>query len=108
VPILFLKLLAAHCLADYPLQGDFLARAKNHRAPIGGVPWVQALAAHAVIQGGAVWLVTGSLALGAFETFAHALIDFGKNQGWYGYHADQFLHVACKALYVLLPPRVAP
>jgi hypothetical protein len=65
------------------------------------VPWFQALAAHSIIQGAGVWLVTGSLALGAFETFAHALIDFGKSEGWYGFNADQLLHVACKALYAL-------
>ena len=32
-------LLAAHALADYPLQGDFLSKAKNRFAPLIGVPW---------------------------------------------------------------------
>lgn len=36
---LFAALVAGHALADYPLQGDFLARAKNRAAPIPGVPW---------------------------------------------------------------------
>ena len=52
--VLFLKLLAVHYIADFPLQGDFLANAKNHRKPIPGVPWYQALFAHAVIQGAGV------------------------------------------------------
>lgn len=29
-------LIAGHALADYPLQGDFLAKGKNHKAPIAG------------------------------------------------------------------------
>ena len=32
-------LMVGHALADYPLQGDFLAKAKNRTAPIPGVPW---------------------------------------------------------------------
>jgi hypothetical protein len=36
-------LLVDHALADYPLQGDFLARAKNHTAPIPGISWYQSL-----------------------------------------------------------------
>lgn len=34
-----LMLLAGHALCDYPLQGDFLAKAKNRAAPLPGVPW---------------------------------------------------------------------
>jgi hypothetical protein len=34
----FWWLLVAHVLADYPLQGAFLARGKNHRNPIPGIP----------------------------------------------------------------------
>jgi hypothetical protein len=41
VALLFGALVAAHALCDYPLQGDFLARAKNRAAPIAGVPWYQ-------------------------------------------------------------------
>lgn len=36
-----IALVAGHALADYPLQGDFLARAKNRTAPIAGFPWWQ-------------------------------------------------------------------
>lgn len=92
-------LLVGHALADYPLQGDFLARAKNHRAPIAGVPWYQALGAHALIHGGMVWAITGLWWLGAMEIAAHALIDFSKCQGAIGFNGDQFLHVACKVAY---------
>jgi hypothetical protein len=40
---IFPLLLVDHALADYPLQVDFLARAKNHAAPIPGISWYQAL-----------------------------------------------------------------
>jgi hypothetical protein len=33
---------------------------------------------------------------------AHARIDFGKNDGWYGFHLDQFLHMLCKLIWLLL------
>ena len=97
---LFGALIVAHMLCDYPLQGDFLAKAKNHTAPIPGVPWQQALASHSIIHGGAVWLLTGIWWLGLLEALSHALIDWAKSQKHFGFHTDQFLHVAFKALWV--------
>ena len=101
-------LLVGHAVADYPLQGDFLARAKNHRAPVVAAngqafPWWIALAAHALIQGGAVALVTGSVLLGVAETVVHFAIDYATSEGRTGgYVGDQALHVACKVLWVAL------
>jgi hypothetical protein len=99
---LFAMLIFTHALADYPLQGDFLARGKNRTAPIQGIPWQHPLAAHSVIHGGFVGLITGSVWLGAAETVAHAIIDDAKCRGKIGYHADQALHVACKAIWIAL------
>jgi hypothetical protein len=95
----FLALLFAHALCDYPLQGDFLAKAKNRLQPIVGVPWWQALIAHGTIHAGAVYLVTDSLLFALFEFGAHMLIDDAKSAGRINYSMDQFLHVACKAAY---------
>jgi hypothetical protein len=95
-------LVAAHAICDYPLQGDFLARAKNRAAPIPGVPWYQALGSHAIIHGGAVALLTGIPLLGLAEAAAHAFIDDLKCTGRISFNADQGLHVACKALWVVL------
>lgn len=95
-----LMLVVGHALADYPLQGEFLARAKNRFAPVPGVPWYQALGAHALIHGGVVGVVTGSLVLGALETAAHLLIDDCKCGGRISYNTDQLLHVLCKLLWV--------
>ena len=99
---MFALLVAAHAVADYPLQGEFLARAKNRFQPMAGVPWYQALGAHAVIHGGMVGLITGSLLLGVLETLVHFVIDDRKCAGWIGFNTDQALHVACKAVWVLL------
>lgn len=104
---LFLALVFAHLLGDYPLQGDFLARAKNHRAPVAGVPWMIALVSHAFIQGGLVALVTGSIALGVAEYVLHMLIDHAKSDGAFGdpavaFGVDQLAHVLCKLLWMAL------
>lgn len=101
----FLSLVVGHCLADYPLQGDFLARAKNHRNPIPGVPWYQALTAHAIIQAGFVGVLTGSQALFWCELLAHWLIDFCKSEGLLSYNHDQVAHIVCKFLWIALLSR---
>lgn len=99
---LFLLMLAWHAFADYPGQGDFLAKAKNRMAPISGVPWYQALGAHAAIHGAGVGVITGSVWLGLAEFIAHAAIDDAKCRGRIGFNADQFLHFGCKALWAIV------
>lgn len=114
-------LLVGHSLADYPLQGQFLALAKR-RGGIGSTPWQIALAAHSLIHAGAVALITGSVALGLMEFAVHCLIDYAKCEGWFtpvwpmtqnlgewepiaqrrAFWIDQTLHVACKILWVAL------
>lgn len=98
-------LLALHLLCDYPLQGDFLARAKNPAAPLPGVPWTLALTSHAFIHAAAVGLILPSFVLAEF--LAHWAIDFAKCASWFGNDArrafwlDQALHVACKVCWCL-------
>lgn len=94
--------LVSHAVCDYPLQGDFLARGKNHKAPLPGVPWYQCLIWHAAIHAGGVALATGSVGLGCAEFVAHLLIDYGKCDGWFGFNADQMLHVGCKLIWVAI------
>ncbi len=97
----FFWLLAAHALADFPLQGEFLATAKNHKTELGRTWWPMALPAHALIHGAFVARVTGSMRLGLFETVAHLLIDRAKCEGKLNIYQDQAMHVACKAAYAL-------
>ena len=100
-------LIAGHALADYPLQGDFLAKAKNRTMPIPGVPFWQALGAHALIHGGVVALVTGIWWLGLAEAVMHAWIDDAKCRGALTFNQDQGLHIVCKlawfAIFLVVP-----
>lgn len=97
---LFAALIVGHAVADYPLQGDFLAKAKNRTAPIPGIPWTDAMLAHVVMHGGVVWLLTQSLWLGLAEAAVHFIIDDAKCRGRIGFRTDQLLHLAFKALWV--------
>ena len=94
-------LILCHFIFDYPLQGDFLAKAKNEKAPIPGVPWVHAMFAHTFMHAGAVTLVTGSWLLGAIEFGTHFGIDRAKCRGLIDFDTDQFLHIGLKVCYVL-------
>lgn len=94
--MLLIALLMAHAFFDYAGQGDFMAKAKNRSAPIPGVPWWQALAAHATIHGGAVALITGVWWLFILEATAHFLIDDAKCRGKISYNVDQIMHIQCK------------
>lgn len=95
-------LIMVHFICDYPLQGDFLAKAKNRMAEIPGVPWRWAMGAHVAIHGGAVYLVTGYWWLGVMEVVYHWLIDDAKCRGEITFHQDQCLHLLCKVNYVAL------
>lgn len=97
--MLAVALVGAHALADYPLQGDFLSRAKNRTAPIPGVPWGQAMAAHSAIHGAFVSLLTGIWWLGGLEAAAHWLTDDAKCRGRISYNHDQAIHLLAKAAW---------
>lgn len=97
--MMLIALLAAHALADYPLQGDFLSKAKNRTAPIPGVPWQQGLGAHVVIHGAAVALITGIEWLFFAEAVIHWLTDDAKCRGKLTFNQDQAIHLACKVIW---------
>jgi hypothetical protein len=97
-----LKLLAAHALCDYPLQGDFLAKGKNQTSPLPGVPWYQCLLAHALIHAGAVALITESATLGIAEFVVHAVTDYAKCAGHLTFDQDQAIHYASKIVWALI------
>lgn len=91
-----LLLIGAHYVADFAMQNDYVATAK---ADPSRPDWFHTLTAHsahhAVTAGialavlGLPWLA-GAIAVG----LTHWLIDYGKAvRGWYGYHADQAMHI---------------
>lgn len=96
---LLLLLLFAHALADFPLQGDFLARAKQRAYP-SMIPAWYALATHSLIHAGFVLWLTDSIALFTVEFVAHWVIDKAKVDKRISFLTDQALHIACKVGYV--------
>lgn len=110
VVALALALPVVHFLLDFPLQGDFLSKAKNPTAPIPGVSWRWAMAAHGCIHGGGVALcmyvathnIYIALAVFALEAFAHVFIDLCKCLDQMSFGTDQVAHLTCKALWLIL------
>lgn len=100
LPVILALLIVGHCLADYPLQGEFLSRGKNRFHPLPEIPWYQAMFAHTAIHAGFVGVITGSLWLGLAELVAHAIIDDRKCAGKISFNTDQALHLGCKVLWV--------
>lgn len=98
--LLAIALLAGHALADYPLQGDFLSRAKNRINPIGGVPYWQAMGAHCIIHGAFVALLTGIWWLFILEAAIHWITDDAKCSGKISFTTDQAIHLVCKAVWL--------
>lgn len=96
----FILLMVAHFLCDYALQGDFMAKAKNHRAPIPGVPWLTVLISHAATHAGFVALITGSALFGVIELVIHSATDYLKCNGQLTFNQDQAIHLVTKIAFV--------
>ena len=101
-PALLFLLIAGHFVCDYPLQGEFLAKAKNFKNPITGTPWYQAMVAHSYIHSAAVFLITGSFLLALLEFIVHFATDCAKCAGWIDLNIDQMIHIGTKYLIFLL------
>ncbi|GMB80529.1 hypothetical protein NN6n1_13110 [Shinella zoogloeoides] len=97
--MLAVLLLGAHWVCDYPLQGDFLATAKQ-KGPLR----FYHLWAHAGIHGAAVALVTGNVWLGLAEWLAHTVIDEAKVKGRTTFAQDQMAHIICKIAWLTVTP----
>ena len=97
---LLILLLVGHALADYPLQGDFLAKAKQNHFGAIGIPGWYALATHSLIHAGFVLWLTDLLVLFTVEFVAHYVIDTLKIKNRISFLTDQALHIACKVGYV--------
>ncbi len=100
------QLLVGHALADFALQHEAMGAGKNrhnviHQKKAGQFfpAWYYWMSSHALIHGGAVYIVTGSLIFGLVETVLHGLIDATKCEGRINFHQDQALHVLCKIGY---------
>jgi len=99
---LFLILCFGHCLCDYPLQNEKIARGKNPGLAVEGIAWPYWMAGHAGTHALAVALLSGNAWLGLGEFVAHFLIDWGKCRGMFQLGVDQGLHLCCKGIWALL------
>lgn len=101
---LLLYMLALHCLADFPLQQDFLSKGKNRKLTTYGswIPWYHLMAAHAIIHAGAVLWITNSLTCALAEFAIHFSTDTLKCEGKISSRTDQGIHVGCKVLWAAL------
>ena len=98
---MFLMLLMGHAVADFGLQSPAMAKGKNRNVPKDYIPpgqtlqicWPYYLAAHSLIHGAMVMIITGSVTWSMFEAVTHGAIDFGKCESWYGVHMDQAMHM---------------
>jgi hypothetical protein len=99
IELMFL-LMIGHAFADYPMQSDFVATAKNHTTELGKVFWKWVLPSHGLIHAAPVYLITGSFVLALAEFVCHTVIDYLKCDGKLTFNQDQWLHVACKVLWV--------
>lgn len=111
----FFVLLFFHALADYPLQGEFLAQGKNRHTELGKDHWYILLPMHAMIHAGFVFLATMGIAIyfglpyvllvaliyGVFEFMSHCLIDDAKCNCVISFREDQFRHICMKFGYAL-------
>jgi len=103
-------LLTWHALADFPLQGDYLARMKDPfdrltndvlwDGPARNPLWPWHMGAHCMIHAGGVYVITASWQCAAFEFVCHWLIDWTKCHNRISFHVDQMLHIACKVVIV--------
>lgn len=103
---LFFQFLVGHAFGDYVFQREIMAKSKSRHAEIyktagKGFPgWFYWLFSHALVHGGLVFLISGSLLLGVIETVLHTIIDFSKCEHKISLHVDQALHILCKLAYV--------
>jgi len=103
--LMFFQMLVGHALMDFPMQAGPIATEKSRHSKTDlqkQVPWYYWLSAHALLHGGAILYITGLLGYALLETVVHWIIDFAKCEGWTNIHIDQALHVACKALWVVM------
>lgn len=96
-----------HAIADYPMQGDFMARAKNRLTPVAGIPWRTVLLMHGLIHAAGVWLVTGYVSLAIAEVIIHCIVDDLKCRKKISFNTDQFIHLLCKVAYAVMTIRWA-
>jgi hypothetical protein len=107
-PQMFFWLVTGHFVMDYALQGSTMAAQKSpvpggprNEALARAVPWPYWMTTHALMHGGVVYVVTGSMTLGLLETAMHFATDVAKCCHKIDIHVDQAIHLACKVAWLV-------
>jgi hypothetical protein len=100
--LIFILLLGCHYIADYPLQGLFVAMEKNRNNPSPLAPWYQVLFAHSMIHGMFVAAITGVWWFALIEAAIHSITDDRKCSGKISFNQDQAVHITCKIVFLLV------
>lgn len=95
-------LFVGHAIADYALQSDFIAQAKNPKTEVGETFWPWVSGAHALIHGGFVALFTGYWILGLLEVIIHWATDMAKCENAITFKQDQLVHYGCKVVWAII------
>ena len=101
----FIVLLWGHAVADFGLQSHQMATYKNRNNKPDLPPgqkrvavWPYYLTAHAMIHGAMVYLITGSVIWGIYETMVHWGLDYIKTTNHTNPHQDQLGHIFFKLM----------
>ena len=99
---MLMKLIFAHALTDMAFQTSYISFFKSpfRKRDPEDVPWLNVMAAHSLINGAGVYLVTGIVWLGLLETLTHFAIDCGSCSKMYGNNIDQLLHLWTKLIWL--------
>lgn len=99
---IFVYLIFAHFVADYPLQTDFLAKYKCRKESLAKIPWYYVMAGHCGTHAFFVMMITGNCYLAIAEFIAHYIIDVLKCENLIDIHLDQFWHIICKLIWTIV------
>lgn len=98
-PLTVIQLLvAAHFIFDFPLQGDYLAKAKHPE----NKNWLIHMTAHCYLHAIAVAIITNSTFLGLAEFILHFKTDYDKCMNKLTFNEDQLFHLIHKATTTLI------
>ncbi len=89
-----------HFLADFPFQGDYIAKGKNPLKKKDDAPWWWLMVAHCIIHATGVFFITKSFFLAWLEYSSHYVYDTLKCHGKLTFMQDQVCHLIMKFIYV--------
>ena len=103
--IIFFTLMVLHALGDFALQSEAMAKGKNRHIKTTPPPgqkykpcWYWWLSAHALIEGGLIYLIFGNVVIGLVEVIVHFSLDFIKCDNVTTPNQDQAFHILFRVI----------